>query len=60
MFGLAFYAAMGTAAIYAALTESGIASRGLATIETTLRAAAGRDADVPHHPPYRPRTADGG
>ncbi len=36
MFGLAFYAAMGVAAVYAALTESGFASRGLAMIETTL------------------------
>ena len=36
MFGLAFYAAMGVAAVYAALTESGTAARGLATIEGTL------------------------
>ncbi len=36
MFGLAFYAAMGTAAVYAALTESSTAARGLAMIETTL------------------------
>jgi len=36
MFGLAFYAAMGTAAVYAALTESGTAARGLGMIETTL------------------------
>jgi len=36
MFGLAFYAAMGVAAVYAALTESGASARGLAAIETTL------------------------
>ena len=36
MFGLAFYVAMGTAAVYAALTESGTAARGLATIESAL------------------------
>ncbi len=36
MFGLAFYAAMGVATVYAALTESGTPARGLAMIETTL------------------------
>jgi moderate conductance mechanosensitive channel len=38
MFGLAFYAAMGVAAVYAALTESHTASRGMAMIESTLLA----------------------
>jgi small-conductance mechanosensitive channel len=38
MFGLAFYGAMGVAAIYAALTESHTASRGMAAIETALLA----------------------
>ncbi len=36
MAGLAFYALLGLAAVYAALTESGTASRGMATIESAL------------------------
>ena len=36
MAGLAFYALLGMAAVYAALTESGTASRGMATIESAL------------------------
>ena len=36
MAGLAFYALMGVAAIYAALTESSTASRGMGLIESTL------------------------
>ncbi|WP_439613364.1 mechanosensitive ion channel family protein [Reyranella sp.] len=36
MAGLAFYALLGLAAVYAALTESGTAARGMATIESAL------------------------
>lgn len=36
VFGLAFYALMGVAAVYAALTESNTAARGLTTIESAL------------------------
>jgi len=36
MAGLAFYTLMGVAAVYAALTESSTASRGMALIESTL------------------------
>jgi small-conductance mechanosensitive channel len=36
VFGLAFYAFMGLAAIYAALTESNTAARGLTTVESAL------------------------
>jgi small-conductance mechanosensitive channel len=36
MFGLAFYAAMGLAAVYSALTETNTAARGLTIIETVL------------------------
>ncbi|MGH8444418.1 MAG: mechanosensitive ion channel family protein, partial [Solimonas sp.] len=36
VFGLVFYALMGTAAVYAALTESNTAARGLTTIESAL------------------------
>ncbi|OWY58841.1 hypothetical protein B7486_77800, partial [cyanobacterium TDX16] len=38
MGGLAFYALIGVAAVYAALTESGTASRGMALIESALLA----------------------
>ncbi len=36
MAGLAFYALLGIAAVYAALTESGTAAQGMATIESAL------------------------
>ena len=36
MFGLAFYALLGLAAVYAALTESDTAARGLSPIESVL------------------------
>jgi small-conductance mechanosensitive channel len=36
MAGLAFYALLGVAAVYAALTESGTAAQGMATIESAL------------------------
>ncbi len=36
MFGLAFYTAMGVAAVYAAITESHTAARGMRVIESTL------------------------
>ncbi len=36
MAGLAFYALLGVAAVYAALTESGTAARGMSTIESAL------------------------
>ncbi|MBL0897219.1 MAG: mechanosensitive ion channel [Reyranella sp.] len=38
MAGLAFYALLGVAAVYAALTENGTASRGMALIESALLA----------------------
>jgi len=59
--GLVFYGLMGLAAIYAALTESNTAARGLSRIESALIALLlFEDADASHHPPYRLRTADGG
>ncbi len=49
-----FYALLGVAAVYAALTGSGTAARGMSTIEVGAdRAAAVRDADAPHHAPHR-------